>query len=534
LFSVCLKSTLGWIFLLAIGGANQKNPAPLSLPAKSAYFGYPERQPVAMARYYCVFLALLTSVSAIAQSSDPPPALRFTLSECVDYAVKNNLSVRQSGWDVVQSEVALQQSKADLLPSVNANTSVSYSVGRTINQFTNDYVEAPVRQQDIGVTAQLPLFSGLRRLNTIKRNRIGVGVSELDLAATKNDVTLDVIAAYTQILLNIELLETTQFQQRTVQSQLQRSQRLVEAGSVPQADALQFDAQLAQREVAVVDAENNLALAQLQLKQLLQIPAEQSLEVVIPEVDVPEEAQLPASAEVVYDQAVANLPAIRSADQQITGAEYGIAIARADYYPSLSLVGGLGSSYSSLAPPTIPRAGSENIIDINPNPIGFINLNGERLDVLSEVERPEEFVDNTYLNQLDFNLRRFVQLRLDIPIFNNWQVRSNVANAKIQLENAQINALSQRNVVRQNIEQAYLDAKSAAKSYTATQRQVASLQEAFKNTEARYQAGAIDAVDYNQAQNDLNGAESDLVRTKYNYVFSLKVLDFYQGNPLTF
>jgi outer membrane protein len=487
-----------------------------------------------MVRIFGVLLTLLTGMSAVAQPNGPPEALRLTLSECVDYAVKNNLSVQQSGWEVVRNEVALRQSKADLLPSVNANTSVSYSVGRTINQFTNDYVESPVQQQDMGVSAQVTLFNGLRRLNTIKQNRIGVGVSELNLAATKNDVTLSVIQAYTQILFNRELLETARFQQRTVQSQLTRSQRLVEAGSLPQADALQFDAQLSQREVSVVDAENNLALAQLQLKQLLQLPAEQSLEVVIPEVEVPEEALLPASAEAVYDQAVTSLPAIRSADQQITGAQYGIAIARADYYPSLSLVGGLGSSYSSLAPPVIPRAGTENVTVVNPNPIGFFDLDGSRVEVFSEIELPEERVDNTYLNQLDFNLRRFVQLRLDIPIFNNWRVRSGVANAKIELENARINALNQRNVVRQDIEQAYLDAKSAAKSYSATQRQVASLQEAFKNTEARYQAGAIDAVDYNQAQNDLNGAEADLVRTKYNYVFSLKMLDFYQGKPLDF
>ncbi len=493
-----------------------------------------------MVRYYCVFLALLMSVSVFAQSSDPPRALRFTLSECVDYAVKNNLSVRQSGWDVVQSEVALRQSKADLLPSVNASTSVSYSVGRTLNEFTYDFVEAPVQQQDLNVTAQITLFNGLRRLNTIKRNRVGVGVNELNLEATKDNVTLDVIAAYMQILLNRELLETSRFQQRTVQSQLQRSQRLVEAGSLPQADALQFDAQLSQREVSVVDAENSLALAQLRLKQLLQIPAEQSLEVVIPEVEAPEITQLPASAEAVYDEAVNNLPAIRSADQQITGAEYDIAIARADYYPSLSLVGGLGSRYSSLAPPVIPQAGSET--QVIERPVGFfrspIDLGdisaGDPVPVIANSEVPAQTTENTYLNQLDFNLRRFVQLRLDIPIFNNWRVRSSVANARISLENTRINALSQRNVVRQNIEQAYLDAKSAAKSYTATQRQVASLQEAFKNTEARYQAGAIDAVDYNQAQNDLNGAESDLVRTKYNYVFSLKVLDFYQGKPLNF
>ena len=493
-----------------------------------------------MARYYWVFLALLISEPMLAQSSDPPETLRFTLSECVDYAVKNNLSVRQSGWDVVQNEVALRQSKADLLPSVNANTSVSYSVGRTINQFTNDYVEAPVQQQDLGLSAQVTLFNGLRRLNTIKRNRIGVGVSELNLEATKDNVTLDVIAAYTQILFSTELLETARFQQRTSQSQLQRSRRLVEAGSLPQADALQLDAQLSQREVSVVDAENNLALAQLQLKQLLQLPAEQSLEVVTAEVEVPEMASLPASAEAVYNQAVASLPAIRSADQQITGAQYDIAIARADYYPSLSLVGALGSSYSSVAPPVIPRAGTDNrTIE---RPIGFFRSPialggvpaGEPIPVLTNTEVPIQTTENTYLNQLDFNLRRFVQLRLDIPIFNNWRARAGVANAKIGLENARINALNQRNVVRQNIEQAYLDAKSAAKSYTATQRQVASLQEAFKNTEARYQAGAIDAVDYNQAQNDLNGAESDLVRTKYEYVFSLKVLDFYQGKPLDF
>ncbi len=483
---------------------------------------------------------LLISVSALAQSSDRPETLRFTLTECVDYAVKNNLSVRQSGWDVVQNEVALRQSKADLLPSLNANTNVSYNVGRTIDQFTNDYVEAPVQLQDLGVTASVTLFNGLRRLNTIKRNRVGVGVSELNLEATKNDVTLNVIAAYTQILRNIELLETTRFQQRTVQSQLQRSQRLVEAGRLPQADALQFDAQLSQREVSVVEAENNLALGQLQLKQLLQIPAEQSLEVIIPEVEVPEEALLPASAEGVYRKAAVNLPAIRSADQQVTGAQYDIAIARADYYPSLSLGGGLVSRYSSLAPPVIPQAGTET--RVVERPIGFFRsptnlggvLAGDPIPVIANSEVPVQTTENTYVNQLDFNLNRFVRLSLNIPIFNNLQVRSSVANAKIRLENARIDALSQRNVVRQNVEQAFLDARSAAKSYTATQRQVTSLQEAFKNTEARYQAGAIDAVDYNQAQNDLNEAESNLVRTKYNYVFSLKVLDFYQGKPLNF
>ena len=493
-------------------------------------------------RLYCyyILLLLLLGHTALAQTNDEPADFRFTLSECIDYAVKNNLSVQQSQWNVVSDEVAWQQSKADLLPSLNANTNLSYSVGRTIDQFTNLYTEAPVRQQDMGVSAQISLFNGLKKLNTIKRNKNNVAVSGLDLAATKDNITLNVITAYTQILLNTELLETAKFQLLTTQSQLERTRRLVDAGSLPKADFLQLDAQLAQGEAAIVDAENNLALAQLQLKQLLQIPADQSLEVTIPEVEVPETPLLPVSAEAVYEQAVTSLPAIRSADLQITSAEYNIAIAKADYYPSISLVGALGSRYSSVAPARIPKAGVANVPQ--EQTIGFFTLPeaaggvpaGTPVPVSTVVERPQAFTENTYLNQIDFNLRRFVQLSLNIPIFNNWQIRSGVANAKIGLESARLNALDQRNVVRQNIEQAYLDAKSAAKSYTANQRQVTSLQEAFKNTEVRYQAGAIDAVDYNQAKNQLNSAESDLVRTKYNYVFSLKVLDFYQDKPLNF
>ncbi len=429
---------------------------------------------------YCYYTLLFTLLghTALAQTDDEPADFRFTLSDCIDYAVKNNLSVQQSQWNVVSDEVAWQQSKADLLPSLNANTNLSYSVGRTIDQFTNLYTEAPVRQQDVGVSAQVSLFNGLKRLNTIKRNKNNVEVSGLDLAATKDNITLNVITAYTQILLNTELLETAKFQLLTTQSQLERTRRLVDAGSLPKADFLQLDAQLAQGETAVVDAENNLAIAQLQLKQLLQIPADQSLEVTISEVEVPETPLLPVSAEAVYEQAVTTLPAIRSADLQITSAEYNIAIAKADYYPSISLVGALGSNYSSVAPAQIPKAGVANVPQ--EQTIGFFTLPeaaggipaGDPVPVRTVVERPQAFTENTYLNQLDFNLRRFVQLSLNIPIFNNWQIRSGVANAKIGLESARLNALDQRNVVRQNIEQAYLDAKSAAKSYTANQRQV--------------------------------------------------------------
>ncbi len=467
-----------------------------------------------------------------ATSSSAP--LKFSLQECVDYAIKNNINIQQSRLTLRSDEVALRQAKANLLPSINLSSNAFYNVGRTINQFTNEYETQPVRQQSLGASASLMLFNSFRRLNTIKRNQNNVQASEQDVEATKNDMTLQVIDFYTQILFNRELLATTRIQLRTRELQLNRTRKLVAAGSLPNADALQLEAEVAGDETAVVNAENNLALAYLQLKQVLQLPYEQSLEVVIPEVDAPEDTDIPLSAKAVYQQAL-NMPNIRSAELQIRSAEYDISVARADLYPSLSLDAGLSSSYSSVAPSRIPAANTTYTEREIPSSY-FVKTpqGGDNLPVFVTTQIPNEFRDNTYLNQLDFNLRRYVGLSLNIPIFNNWQVRGNVANAKVGLDNAQLNLINQRMQLRQTIEQAYLDAKSAAKSYTASVRQVTSLQEAFKNTEIRYQAGGVDALIYNQAKNQLNSAESDLIRAKYQYVFNLKRLDFYQNKPINF
>lgn len=492
---------------------------------------------LALSLLFIFFYATVT----FAQTTEDDP-LVLSLQESIDRAINNNISVKQTELQVVGSQVALKQSKADLLPSLNASTGISYSVGRTINQFTNEYVDQPVRQQNMGLNSQLTLFNGLQRLNTIKQNKINLEGSQYDLEASKDAVTLNVIQAYTQILFNIELLETAEFQLLTTQQQLQRTEKLVEAGSLPIANRLQLEAQQASDELNIVNAENDLELAYLNLKQLLQIPESESIEIIIPELDAPTSAELPPSAGVVYEGAAQSWANLQSAELQVNSARYGLAIARGGYYPSLSLSAGLFSQYSSIAPDQIPRAGTENVTSVIPTgdflqvPDGLIPdlPGGTRIPVLTETQIPSEFTDNTYWNQLDFNLRRFISLDLSIPIFNNWRVRSNVANAQINLEGARLEVINQRNQLRQTIEQVYLDAKAAAKSFEANDKRVASLQEAFRNTETRYQVGAIDAVDFNQAKNDLNAAESDLIRAKYNYIFSLKVLDFYQGKPLDF
>lgn len=485
------------------------------------------------------FISLLSLKAQNTNASHAP--LELTLQECIDYAIRNNINVKHSKLNVLADQVALRQSKSDLLPSLNGNSNFSHNVGRTINQFSNEYVDQPVSQQSVGVSTEVVLFNSFRKLKTIKRNKNNIVISQSNLEATENDITLQVINAYMLILLNKELLATTRFQLQTRELQLNRTRKLVQAGSLPEADALQLEAQLASDELAVVNAENDLALAQLQLKQILQVPYEQFFEIVVPEVDVPDEEALPSSADVVYREAVNTLPSIRSAELQIMSAQYDVSIVKTGYYPSLSLSAGIFSQYSSIAPSLIPVPGTDNVSQILPTgdfliaPAGIPDIPaGTRIPILTETEVPNAFTENNYFSQLDFNLRRFVSISLNIPIFNNWQVKANVANAQIGLDRAELDAVNQRTQLRQTIEQAYLDAKSAAKSFFANQRQVESLQTAFRNTEIRYQAGGIDAVDFNQAKNELNTAESNLVRSKYNYLFSIKVLDFYQGKPLNF
>ncbi|MGD1895213.1 MAG: TolC family protein [Cyclobacteriaceae bacterium] len=482
---------------------------------------------------------LLWSVPALSQSSTD--VRRLTLPECIDIAIANNISVRQSELSVRQNQVALEQSKADLLPSVIGNTNFSYNVGRTINQFTNEYVNQPVRQQNMSITADVVLFNSFRKLNTIKRNRRDLASSEYGLAAQKNDITLDVLQAYTQILLNQELLRNAEFTNRTTQSQLERTQRLVDAGSLPIANVLQLEAQQATDELTIINAENNLELALLNLKQILQIPESEPIEIANLDGEVPELVSLPESADDIYNQAVSTLPQINQATEDIAARRYDISIAKADFFPRITASAGIFSQYSSIAPDSIPRSGTDNVLRVLPTgdfllvPDGLPGLPvGSRVPVFTEIEFPSELTNNTYVNQLDFNYRRFAQISLNIPIFNNWRTRTNVANAQIGLENARLNELNQRNLLRQTIEQVFLDVRSNAKQYQAAERRVAQLLRAFEDTERRYQAQAVDIYAYNQAQNNLTAAEADVLQAKYNYLLSLKVMDFYQGKPLSF
>lgn len=454
----------------------------------------------------------------------------WSLQKCIDYALENNLQIKQSELEVETAEINLFGSKATSLPNLNANVGANTSTGRSIDPFTNTIIDRGINSQNAGLNASIPVFNGFEIRNSIKRDEMGTLAATFDLQSVKNDVTLNVVTFYTNILFNKELLETANYRLETTQAQEDRVNKQVEIGALALTDLLQIRQQLANDELEVIRAENNLDLSKLQLQQALQIPATQNFDIESPILPEPDAAALMESSTQVYDYALKNQPVIKAAEARKESARYGIGVAKSGYYPSISISGGLSTAYSSAAPARFPVLGSENIT--LPREVGVVEGTGQR--VIQQVSVPSESRENTYLNQLDFNQRRFLALSLNIPIFNKFQVRNNVQRAMITEKRSTYQLMTTQNQLQQTIEQAYLDVRTAAKSYDALDNSFKASELAFQNAEQRLQLGASNAVEYTQIKNDFERVKSDRIRAKYDYIFKLKVLDFYQGKPLNF
>jgi outer membrane protein len=428
---------------------------------------------------------------------------RFSLKECVDYALTQNITIKQSELNVINSQIDYQQAKWNRYPNLTANTALTNSVGRTIDPFTNLIIDQGVNSQSLGANSSMTIFNGLALTNTIKQSRVNFQKSEYDYEEARNNTTLTIINSYINILLAEEQLKSALINLETSQLQEERTQKQVNAGALPIQNLLQIKQQRANDELVLIRAENGLELAKLNLKQGLQIPGNAELEIVVPSLDDPTQLVLSETADGVYQYAEKTQPSIKSAEASVESAEYGVSIARANRLPTLSLFGGISSNYSSAAPDQFPDPNS-----------------------------PTGFRENTYFNQLDFNLRRFAQLSLNIPIFSRMQNTNSVSKSKITQENARYQLINSKMQLRQTIEQAYQEARAAGKSYEATLKQVEALRESFRNAEQRFNLGAADPVEYNQIKNSFNGAEFDLIRAKYDFIFKLKVLDFYSGKPI--
>ncbi len=487
-------------------------------------------------KHVLCFVLCLICVSVFAQENNGKAVKVWTLKECVDYALANNLNVQRGQYNVEGSEVDLLQAKMAMLPNLNVSLSNGYNWGRSINPVTNQFTTQQITSLSPNANSSVTLFNGFRIQNTVKQSTKDYQASEQDLLKAKNDVALNVVNLYINVIFNKELLENAKFQLSSSQQQLERTKKLVEAGSLPKSDELNLDAQVATNELNVITNENALDLSMLQLKQALQLPASEPMDIEVPQIDI-EDLVIDQSSQEIFEIARQSMPEMKSADLKVKSSYYAAKAAKGNLFPRLSLNGSINSNYSSAndVPRLIPDGGTE--IATSPLPIAFFNpATGDQIPVTAYSYNQTGTMSEGYgyNDQLQDNLFRSASISLTIPLFNGLQARSGVRRSEINQHLAEISLKEAHNTLRQNVETAYNDAFAASKSYNSSLRQVQAREEAFRMVKQRYDLGAANFVEYQVAENDLFQAKSDLTRAKYNFIFRKKLLDFYQGKPILY
>lgn len=447
----------------------------------------------------------------------------MTLEACIEYALNNNIQIKQSELNTQLSQLNLTQSKANLLPSLNGNVSHSYNFGRTIDRFTNEFATQQVLSQNLSLSSDIVVFNGLQNINTIQQNKYSFLASKYDVDKIKNDVSLNVASAYLQILFSIETVENARNQMGITSAQVERTKKLVDAGASAKGILLDIQAQFASEELSFTTAQNQLDISYLSLIQLLNIGTIEDFSIIKPDLTVGNETLLTTTANQIYTTAVADLPEIKSAENNVLSSEKAVDVAWGGLSPRLVFSAAYGTGYSGLSPRTDKPLVLEGF-----SPNGSITSSYDT--VLSPYfSSPEK---KPFMDQYKDNVNKSFGFYLTVPIFNRFQTKTAIDRARIQKLNAELIVESTKLQVQKNIQQAYADANGGLKKYNATLKTVDAMKESFKYTEQKFNVGIVNTNDYNDSKNKLTKAESDLLQAKYEYIFKTKVLDFYQGKPL--
>ncbi|MCD4774136.1 MAG: TolC family protein [Bacteroidales bacterium] len=425
----------------------------------------------------------------------------WTLRDCIDYALDNNIQIKQSELASESNKTTLLQSKLNLLPSVNGSVSHSYGWGRSVDMATYEYTNQQTTQDYFSISGNVTIFNGLQKFNEIKKNQYEYLASKFDSDKMRDDVSLLIAAAYLQILFSHELVQTSRESVEVTKLQIDRTKKMVDAGTLAKGSLLDIQSQGAAEELNLINAENQLNLAYLDLQQFLDIEAVEDFVIDKPQLIIKKEPEL-IPAMQIYRYALTNLPEIKSAEYRLKSSEKSLAIAKGNRSPSLSLRAGWGTNYSdqiTVFDPTDPNFGE------------VVNFG----------------------DQFNDNQNRTLSISLSIPIFNGYQVSTYISQSKLGIENSQYNLQIQKNQVRKNVEQAFADAVAAYKSFNATKKSLLSFSEAFMYMEKKFNVGMVNSIDYNVAKQLLTKAESALLSAKYNYIFKAKILDFYMSKPLS-
>ncbi|AUC85877.1 transporter [Polaribacter sp. ALD11] len=432
-----------------------------------------------------LFVALCTSIATFSQK-------KWTLKEAVDQALAKNISIQQNKLSVELAKKNVEIAKGNFLPNLNGNTGGNLNFGSGFDPVSNNRISTSIFGGSVGLSSGYTVFNGFRNTNTYKQAQLGVETSLYDLKQIENDISLRVVNTYLNVLFAKENLGVAKVQAEISKKQIEAANARFEAGVIAKGELLNFKSTAANDLQNVILQENALDLALLNIAQLLQEPTE-NFDVASIEVETPSANLLYANSSSVFKKSLDYMPEIARAKLDIKNADFNIAIAKGSFLPTITASAGLSTNY------------------------GF-NLN-----------LPDGVSNTALFTQLDNNLGYGLGFNVSIPIFNRFQTKNRVSQSLINKEISETRLESQKLQLKQTIEQAFLDVKSGLKAFEAAKISLDAQKEAFKNAQERYNYGAMTLFDFDLVRTRLVNAEGAMIRSKYDYVFKTKVLQFYSG-----
>lgn len=445
-----------------------------------------------------LFLVLVCSFSIQAQTK------KWTLEECARYAIQHNISIKETELEAKAIAIDKKDAKGNFLPTFNANASHSWNIGLNQDITTGLLRNQTTQFTSAGASVGIDIYKGLQNQNTLRKANLSIVAAQYQVVKMKEDISLNVANAFLQVLFNQENLKVQQEQLAISEKQLLRSEELVKAGSIPKGDLLDVKTTVATNNQNVVAAENALLISKLSLAQLLQLKDFYDFDVANDNSAKDENNILNQTPNTIYEKAIKSRTELTLAKTNLEIAEKNVAIAKGGYQPSLVGFYNFSSRVSY----------ADGLsFDSNGNVIG--------------TKGP-----NAFFNQFSDNKGQSFGAQLTIPIFNGFSVRNNVARSKVNLEKSKIAVQQQELDLERNVYTAFTDAKGALKTYESAITALEARQEAFRYASEKYAVGMMNSFDFNQSQTLLSNAQSEVIRTKYDFIFKIKILEFYFGIPI--
>lgn len=449
---------------------------------------------------------------------------KWSLEQCVTYAISNNISVKQADVQARMDRLTLEQSKLALYPSVNSQHSGGYQFGRSIDPTSNQFTTSEILFANHSLNINADLFNWFRKRNTMAANDFTYRASTARFEKARNDIALNVANGYLAALLSSEQIHVAEVQAAQSLEQRDNVKKQVDAGALPELNLAEMETQLANDSATLIGAKADFKLKLLQLQALLNLDAAAPFTIAAPPVDsIPIQPLSELEPDVVYHSALRNLPQQRINELNVKAAQKNALAARATLYPSLSFFGGLDTRYSN-AQKLLPVNFQQGTV-----PIGFVTINGTNYIVNTQENIPTGFNKNTYFRQLNNNFSQNLGLALSIPIFNGGQARINWKKSKLNVTAQELLKEQDEQSLKQDIYQAHTNAVAAIEKFNASKTALASAQKAYDYARKRFDVGLLKPIDLITNQNNLFKTKINLLAAQYDYVFKMKLLEFYKG-----